>query len=84
MCDEYNRFVFSKLIHFFRHPTDVLRNDMSVSHTHQRAGVETQKQDAFMLEFKAFAAEYLTEGSTTGVAPFGFMVTEDHVILCFQ
>ena len=37
-----------------------------------------------MLEFKAFAAENLTEGSTTGVATFVLKVTEYNLIQSYH
>ena len=37
-----------------------------------------------MFEFKSFATEYLSEGSTAGIAPFGFMVTQHYVVFHFQ
>ena len=57
---------------------------MPVCHTHQRAGVETQEQEALMLELEAFAAEYLSESGTAGIAPFGFVVAQYHIIFRFQ
>ena len=82
--DQYYRFVFPELFHLFRHPADILRNYMSVSHAHQRAGVETEEQDTFVLKFETFATKNFFESSATGIAPFRFVIAEDDVISGFQ
>ena len=71
-------------VHSFRHPTDILWNYMAVCHTHQRAGVETEEQDALMLEFKTFATEDFFESCAAGITPFRFVIAEDDIVFDFQ
>ena len=81
---ENHRLVFAPFVHFLFQPGYVLRHNVSVSHTHERSGVETEKKYSVVLEFKSLAAENFTECHAAAVAPAGFVIAEYDVVFILQ